>query len=402
MKKIALFSFLIILGLIGSQIFPLLIPQYSQATHVVIETLTMVCLSFIMIHVGFEFTIKKNQAKEYAWDYVVAATAATFPWILCAGYFYYNVPTYNTPGISPIVQTLLISRFAAPTSAGILFSMLAAAGLGYSWVFRKARILAIFDDLDTILLLIPLKMLIIGWRFELVAIGVLILYLLWAGWTHMHRLHWPITWKWVYFYAFCITVIAKLIYYFTEINPYTTAIHFEVLLPAFIVGCIIDYPTEHRPSKHPMAKDLDLDTEHQVGTVNTSIFMLLVGLSMPSISAVLNGGSEMLYISDILWHVFMITLLSNIGKMFPLFCYRKHASVNERLALCVSMFPRGEVGAGVIAIALAYQIKGPMVAIAILSLILNLILTGLFIYTVKSLIKKATKKQAKFAEEMIY
>lgn len=396
-----MFSFLIVLGLIGSQVFPLLIPQYTHSLHVVIETLTMVCLSFIMIHVGFEFTLKKNHAKEYAWDYFVAATAATFPWILCAGYFYYNVPTFNTPGISPLVQTLLISRFAAPTSAGILFSMLAAAGLGYSWVFRKARILAIFDDLDTILLLIPLKMLIIGWRFELVAVGFLILYLLWAGWTHMHRLYWPITWKWVYFYAFCITAIAKLIYYFTEINPYTTAIHFEVLLPAFIVGCIIDYPTEHRVSNHPKAKDLDLDKEHKVGTINTSIFMLLVGLSMPSISAVLNGGSEMLYISDILWHVLMITLLSNVGKMFPLFCYRKHASISERLALCVSMFPRGEVGAGVIAIALAYQIKGPMVAIAILSLILNLVLTGLFIYTVKSLIKKATKKQAKFAKEMI-
>ena len=40
--------------------------------------------------------------------------------------------------------------------------MLAAAGLSATWLFRKARILAIFNDLDTVLLMIPLKMLMIG------------------------------------------------------------------------------------------------------------------------------------------------------------------------------------------------------------------------------------------------
>ena len=40
--------------------------------------------------------------------------------------------------------------------------MLAATGLSATWLFRKARILAIFNDLDTVLLMIPLKMLMIG------------------------------------------------------------------------------------------------------------------------------------------------------------------------------------------------------------------------------------------------
>ena len=53
-------------------------------------------------------------------------------------------------------ENLLLSRFAAPTSAGILFTMLANAGLKNSWVYQKTRVLAIFDDLDTILLMIPL------------------------------------------------------------------------------------------------------------------------------------------------------------------------------------------------------------------------------------------------------
>jgi len=39
--------------------------------------------------------------------------------------------------------------------------MLAAAGLSSTWLFRKARVLAIFDDLDTVLLMIALKMLIV-------------------------------------------------------------------------------------------------------------------------------------------------------------------------------------------------------------------------------------------------
>ena len=55
-----------------------------------------------------------------------------------------------------------MSRFAAPTSAGILFTMLAALKLKESWIYRKIQVLAIFDDLDTILLMIPLQILMIG------------------------------------------------------------------------------------------------------------------------------------------------------------------------------------------------------------------------------------------------
>ena len=41
--------------------------------------------------------------------------------------------------------------------------------------------------------------------------------------------------------------------------------------------------------------------------------------------------------------------------------------------------PRGEVGAGVLVISLSYGIGGPIVTIAMLSLALNLMLTGIFI-----------------------
>lgn len=50
------------------------------------------------------------------------------------------------------------------------------------------------------------------------------------------------------------------------------------------------------------------------------------------------------------------------------------------------MWPRGEVGAGVRVASLAYGIAGPMVAVAALSLALNLVLRCGFIWAVKRLI----------------
>merc|ERR1719487_1619745 len=117
----------------------------------------MWCLSFIMINVGYEFTIDKHAMGDYATDYLIAMTAAGFPWIFVGLYFFFILG-----GAMPFDECLLIARFAAPTSAGILFSMLDAAGLKESWVFHKARILAIFDDLDTIIFMIPLKILLVG------------------------------------------------------------------------------------------------------------------------------------------------------------------------------------------------------------------------------------------------
>jgi len=105
-----------------------------------------------------------------------------------------------------------------------------------------------------------------------------------------------------------------------------------------------------------------------------------VGLSMPPI-----------VLGEISWqwiagHVLIITILANLGKMFPLFVYRKEAHWKERLAICVGMWPRGEVGAGVLIISLGYGIGGAIVTVAALSLALNILLTGVFIMIVKKLL----------------
>ena len=127
-----------------------------------------------MINVGREFEVDKSNIKVYAKDYLVAMLAAALPWILIACYYIFVLmPTdWYTSG-TVWKETLLLSRFAAPTSAGILFTMLAAIGLQRSWIYKKIQVLAIFDDLDTILLMIPLQILMIGMKWQL---GVVVVF----------------------------------------------------------------------------------------------------------------------------------------------------------------------------------------------------------------------------------
>jgi hypothetical protein len=161
--------------------------------------------------------------------------------------------------------------------------------------------------------------------------------------------------------------------------------------------------------------------------VISGLFMLLVGLSMPAldlttpptpadaataITAIDTAAStlatpatpadapaptELMHVhlkentppmgwGTILLHVLGITLLANLGKMFPALCYRREASRKVRLALAIGMWPRGEVGAGVLVVSLSYGIGGPIVTIAMLSLALNLVLTGVFILIIRRLI----------------
>src|SRR6185503_17015300 len=150
MRLVYFFSSCLILGMVISQIFDL--SMYTP----LITFFTDICLSYIMIEVGLEFIMNKKEWRKYGKDYLVAALAASCPWIFCFLYFFYMFHD------SSWEELLLIARFAAPTSSGILFAMLAAAGLAATWVFRKVEVLAILDDMDTVLLLIPLQFFLIG------------------------------------------------------------------------------------------------------------------------------------------------------------------------------------------------------------------------------------------------
>lgn len=376
MYRLWLYSLLLILGLLGSQFVPALPAPLLRGLDPVLTFLTMTCLSYIMINVGREFQIDKSNMREYGWDYVIAATAATLPWLFCAIYFVLVFSHPDTWSNWPAWRdSLLVARFAAPTSAGVLFSMLAAAGLASTWVFRKARILAIFDDLDTVLLMIPLKIAVVGFSWALLGVLGIILAQLWLAWTYLHRWKIPHGSGWLLGYGFVIAAISEGIYIMSDLWS-KEPIHIEVLLPAFVLGCVIredqggDGDAPHR--------------ENSFDVVMSAVFMVLVGLSMPMVAWGDIGGDGPM--GMIFAHILLLTLLANLGKMFPLLCFKAEASWRQRLAVSIGMWPRGEVGAGVLILSLSYGISGPAVGVASLSLALNLALTGVFIGIIRRLL----------------
>lgn len=431
MRKVLLFSALLFVGLVFSQVLPLLLTSTLDMLAVTIRVLTMIGLAFIMIHVGFEFHIDKSRLSRYGWDYVVAFTAASFPWLLVTGYFaFVMLPQELWGNLGAWKETLLAGRFAAPTSAGVLFSMLAAAGLGATWLYGKARILAIFDDLDTVLLMIPLKILMVGLAWQLGLIVAVMVSMLSMAYIWLHRVRMPVTWPWVLTYATVIVVISEMLYAGSKLVDPSVPIHIEVLLPAFVLGCLAKprdtgYESDAEAVEKRLHDILHRPTEKRVSTIVSAVFMILVGLSMPAIfagddaqhaepsSAAFYTAAPPAAVDDptvhggdtasrhkktvtasqpnmgwgmIAFHVLMITFLGNLGKMFPAFCYRKEAHWRHRLAVAVGMWPRGEVGAGVLVLSLSYGLGGPIVTVAMLSLAFNLMLTGVFILIVRQLI----------------
>jgi Kef-type K+ transport system membrane component KefB len=219
MIRVLTYSVLLIVGMVLSQLPAIdhLKPEISA--------LTMIFLAYIMIQVGMEFEIDKTNLRKYGVDYLVAMAAAAVPWLTAAAYFWW----FFHIGIS---ESLLIGRFAAPTSAGILFTMLAAAGLAATWTYKKARVLAIFDDLDTVLLMIPLKMMLLGFTLKLVGLGIVVIGLLAVAYYMIHWLRVPTNNFWVAGYAL-------LVWGSCFGFDYVTELHLEVLLPAFALGCLI-------------------------------------------------------------------------------------------------------------------------------------------------------------------
>lgn len=389
MKKVISFSLMLMVGLVLSQMLPAQLGEsYAELKHQ-IEVMLGVCLAFIMINVGREFEIDKSNVRVYVKDYLVAMLAAALPWLFIAVYYILAIMPSGWWSSGDVwKETLLLSRFAAPTSAGILFSMLAAMNLQKSWIYQKAQTLAIFDDLDTIILMVPLQVAMIGeLNWQMVAMLVVIFGMFYIGWKYMSRFKMRQNWYAIFTYAVLVYGSTLLVYTLTKhFFGAKGAIHIEVLLPAFIFGMIIR-------NHHVGGR-----TEERISTAISLVFMLLVGMSMPLIDmsgAVPDGDNNSIIATipmmsgwEITLHVLAVTLLSNLGKLAPMFFYRDR-SLTERFALSVGMFTRGEVGAGVIFIALGYNIGGPVLLISVLALVLNLILTMGFVYVVKRLALKA-------------
>ena len=382
MKKVLSFSAMLMLGLLLSQLLPGALGANYEITREVIEVLLGVCLAFIMINVGREFEVDKSNIKSYAKDYLVAMLAAAMPWLLIAVYYIFVLmPSDWCTNGAVWKESLLLSRFAAPTSAGILFTMLAAIGLQKSWIYKKIQVLAIFDDLDTILLMIPLQIAMIGMQWQMGVILFVVVLLLWIGWKKMSSYSLRSDWASLLLYSALVYGATYVIYILTDhFFGEDGSVHIEVLFPAFVLGMVMNH-TAHASN-----------TDERVASFISLLFMLLVGMSMPLIHLEAAPAESTSIIATlpmpgwgaIALHVVIISLLSNVGKLTPMLFYRDH-SLKERLALSIGMFTRGEVGAGVIFIALGYNIGGPILLISVLTLVLNLILTGGFVVIVKRL-----------------
>lgn len=394
MKKVLSFSVFLLVGLAVSQVLPFIAGDATRSVKVVTDIFLYICLAFIMINVGREFEIDKSRWKSYALDYFVAMVAAAMPWLLIALYYIFVLFPSTQWGSGDLwKETLLISRFAAPTSAGILFTMLAALRLKSSWMYKKIQVLAIFDDLDTILLMIPLQVFMIGMKWQMAVILTVVIFLLVFGWKQMGRYGMRQDWKAILGYSVIVIVFTQGIYHVSEyfLGPHE-GIHIEVLLPAFVLGMVM------KPQQ------IESRTEEKVSTAISYFFMFLVGVSMPQFigldmnSQPANPGSVTASLPMMSWgmiavHVVVVSLLSNIGKLMPLAFYRDR-KFSERLALSIGMFTRGEVGAGVIFIAISYNLGGPLLLISVLTIVLNLILTGGFVMLVKKLALKTYTQDA--------
>ncbi len=375
MRRVIIYSSLLVAGMGLSQLTAV------QSLGPTISTLTMIFLAYIMIEVGMEFDIDKSRLGAYAVDYGIAMGAAAIPWLCAAFYFWW----FFSLGFK---ESLLVGRFASPTSAGILFTMLAAAGLAATWLYKKARVLAIFDDLDTVLLMIPLKMMLIGFESKLLVLVFAVFLFLAAAYFCIHWLPVPTSNAWISFYAVLVWAV-------TYAFDYATDLHLEVLVPAFALGCVIKSDHLHgsaeysaagtKPSAQEPAGQVILDWGIKGG------FMLLAGMALPPIQL---GGLGMIAVAA---HVALITIVSNIGKCLPMAAYKNEATLRERLALSIGMFPRGEVGIGVLLVSLEIfrqqnMLDSPAIqqsmTIGALSLAFNLALTGVFIMMVIRLLKK--------------
>jgi len=239
--------------------------------------------------------------------------------------------------------------------------------------------------------MIPLGILMVGASWQMGIVVLIMAVLIYLAWTYLHRWSIPISWPWVLGYAVAIVGISEVIYLTSKLVDQQVPIHIEILLPAFVLGTMMKRPEGANPhlddTRDGHLEGPESPEEQKVATIISAIFILLVGLNMPAVfSSELASSGPQLSAGVIAFHVFMVTIISNVGKMFPAFVYKREAHWKERLALAIGMWPRGEVGAGILVLALGYGIGGSMVTVAALSLSVNLLLTGVFIWIVKALI----------------
>jgi len=403
--KILVYSFLMCLGLAISQFIP---QALDDEFGFYVRLPAGIALSYIIVHVGLDFEIVKWRLPTYAVDFFVATSAALIPLVVVFWYLKYVCGSHSLPEHWFIPQALgtsqglLLSVFSAPTSAGMLISMMEAADLKHTWVFKKASMLAILDDIDSLVFIAFMRILAIsGAGVDLRHFGPVILTvgLLTIAWFNIHKFVIPHSWPWVLMYAFILGTGFWIIEGITREFPHCNFIFVvAVLIPSFTLGCVT-YDPKMETSQSYKHIEIELSEEfierqeyidsHApcMETFMGCAFMFFVGLSMPSLTAL-----KTITTSALIFHVVMINILMLLGKLIICFFYSNETTKTQRIALGLAMCPRGEIGASVIIITiqtLKDQIDPSYLGIVVLSVIMNLVSSCALIVYVKKLAARA-------------
>lgn len=379
MTKVALHSGLLMLGLLLSSRIPTLFPGAAA----VVLFLTTTCLSLLLIQTGLDLTSERSSLAEAAGDWLVASLSAACPWLLVSIYFLaVFLPTAGWNDSGPWLTALLSARFAATSSVGLTVVLLAAAGGASGWLSRKARGLAMMGNVAAVLFMLPLKIFMMGFHWQMAAmilgLGGLLALSRWGA----RCLRWPVSWPWRLTYAVVITALFEEIHQKGRWIDDVLPLQIEVLLPAFVLGCLLKRPATEE------ATDTEL-LERRSESWISGVFIFLAGCSMPSFSF----ASSWMNVGTLAMHVLWVTALASLGRLFLLFCYRKKASFRERLGLCIALGSRGEIGAGMLLISIGYGVGGAMVIVAVYSLALNLLSAGLSTLAIRRLMNPTPPAQ---------
>ena len=89
--------------------------------------------------------------------------------------------------------------------------------------------------------MIPLQIMMIGLRWQLIIVVVIVFLLLSIGWQRLNKYDWRQDWKAILFYSMIIFLATQILYLGSkELYGDEGSIHIEVLLPAFVLGMIMN------------------------------------------------------------------------------------------------------------------------------------------------------------------
>jgi len=246
-----------------------------------------------------------------------------------------------------------LSIFSAPTSTGVIMTMMALFDVKGSWVVRKASVLAVLGHL-CLLFSVAIENSRTGaagnsalFDLECLMPVLVSLGLLALAWFNIHKCMCPHLWPWVLLYASIIGIgswcLEGMSLQFIR-APEVKWFHVAVLFPSFAFGCMISTLEASRCFANidfELTEDLILRQERMesaapfVDTFVGTVFMFSVGLNMPQINYSLASTSYGIYIL----HLIVVSILMLLGKLVVYFCYTSHDS-KQRLGLALLMCPR--------------------------------------------------------------